>query len=497
MSKLNKDVLFLIFEKLQDDSKSLFSCLMVNRLWCETAVPILWRNPWFYDINYSTKDYLFAIIISYLSDDILTSQGINLPSITQPLLFDYLSFCNTINVDIISTIITFEPYSVNYCPPLEREIYRVFMKKCSELKYLYMSSIEYQVFDFSEARPRFESLCELKCNASIVSSYFYELACVSQFIQKLIIYNDVRRKVYIEIVKLIEAQKNLKYFEWKDTFYGSHYTADPYKEILLALEKKSDTINHLILYSHGSDYTLRKVLPKFHKLKTLIINGFGFCNEEQLKMCVYHDLETFKIDLYHLKETSIIIENSGGHLRKILMDYHNIFGRFHYMYGQQLRHFNNEDSLILIRKIQVNCPSIEYLSLVFPPSEEHFIELEKLLKICQNLKSVLFGIYDYTSSYKEKILEYSEELLEILISSTPTKIKEIRFCGDFEFSLEALDKFFEKWEGCTLSILSSNYTYEGNNYKKLINKYKNNGIIKDFKCESYKNILNMDHILMY
>ena len=70
MSKLNKDILFLLFKKLREDSKSLFSCLMVNKLWCETAVPILWRNPWCYDINYSNKIYLFITIASYLPDDI-------------------------------------------------------------------------------------------------------------------------------------------------------------------------------------------------------------------------------------------------------------------------------------------------------------------------------------------------------------------------------------------------------------------------------------------
>src|SRR5205809_7632647 len=102
MSKLNKDILFLIFEELQDDSKSLFSCLMVNRLWCETVIPILWRNPWHYGINYSNKSYLFPTIAFYLSDDIkesLTRQGIQLPSIShKSLLFDYLSFFKSINV---------------------------------------------------------------------------------------------------------------------------------------------------------------------------------------------------------------------------------------------------------------------------------------------------------------------------------------------------------------------------------------------------------------
>src|SRR5215213_1886804 len=110
MSKLNKDILFLIFEELQDDSKSLFSCLMVNRIWCETVIPILWRNPWRYCINYHNKSCLFTIFISCLPNDIkefLTSVGIQLPSISyQPLLFDYFSFCKCINTNVTNDIIS-------------------------------------------------------------------------------------------------------------------------------------------------------------------------------------------------------------------------------------------------------------------------------------------------------------------------------------------------------------------------------------------------------
>src|ERR1700726_2268515 len=117
MSKLNKDTLFLLFEELQNDSKSLFSCLMVNRLWCETAVPILWKNPWRYNINYSNKSYLFATISFYLSDDIkelLTREGILLPQILhQALLFDYLAFCRCINVNIMNNLISIG-YSLAY-----------------------------------------------------------------------------------------------------------------------------------------------------------------------------------------------------------------------------------------------------------------------------------------------------------------------------------------------------------------------------------------------
>src|SRR6266498_63563 len=122
MSQLNRDILFLLFEELQDDSKSLFSCLLVNRLWCETVVPILWRDPWRFkdSVNYQKKSSLYYIITFSLSNDIkefLTSQGTQLfPISHQSLLFDYLSFCRSINTDAIKNIISIgssSTYSLN------------------------------------------------------------------------------------------------------------------------------------------------------------------------------------------------------------------------------------------------------------------------------------------------------------------------------------------------------------------------------------------------
>jgi hypothetical protein len=478
MSKLNRDILFLIFEELQDDSVSLFTCLTVNRLWCETVVPILWRNPWRYDITYYNKNYLFTIIASYLSDDIkefLTKQIS--PISSQSLLFDYLSFCRSINVNIMKYIISIGSTSADNRWLLQQKFYDLFMKKCPELKYLDMRSIEHQIFYLPEARLRFESLYELNCDTSINSSYLHGLAHISQCIQRLIIINN-NVKANLGIVKLIEVQKSLKYFEWIDV---CGYGLDRYKEILLALEKKADTISDLKIHFAHIDRTLQKVLPKLHNLKTLLINDFCYYDEEQLKMCIYHDLEIFKIENYNLKAASIIIENSGGHLKKILL------GSYELEYIHNFHH----DSLIFIRKVYENCPLIEYLTLAFPPSKHHSNEFENLLKICQNLKSLLLVMYDMEEEVtEENLLDNGEELLKMLIRSAPSNLREIRFLYDFKFSFEAFEEFLEKWRGRpALTILASNPTYKGENYLKLIDKYKYNGVIKDFRCESFINVV--------
>ncbi|GES74753.1 hypothetical protein GLOIN_2v1764020 [Rhizophagus clarus] len=469
---------------------------MVNRLWCETVIPILWKNPWRYNIDYYNKDYLLAIIASYLSDEFLMRQRIQLLSASnQSLLFDYFSFCRSINVNIINSIISIGSPSLIDQLFLQREFYGLLVKKCPELKYLDISSIKYNIIFVSEDKLRFESLYELKCDTSNESSFFYELAHICQHIQRLIITNDVGTKSNLGIAKLIEIQKNLKYFEWKDNVYDFIFI-DSYMDIFLALEKKADIINHLYIYFQRRTYSnvIDSIFPKFHKLKTLIFNNFSYIKKHHLKMCIYHDLEVFKI-YYDLKVASIIIENSGGFLKKILISYSSFDGcfddydnyeNFDECFDDYDNYENfNEDSFILIRKIHENCPLIEYLCLLFSSSKEHFTEIEKLLKDCKYLKTLLIVIKMNGARTEKTLLENGENLLKALISSTPTNLKEIRFFYDYKFSLEALEKFLENWKGCALSILTCDPIYNEENYTDLINKYKNNGVIKDFryKCE--------------
>jgi hypothetical protein len=58
----NENILFLIFEKLQDDSKSFFLCLMANKYWCEIVFPLCYDN-----INYSNESHLFIYSLLLLA----------------------------------------------------------------------------------------------------------------------------------------------------------------------------------------------------------------------------------------------------------------------------------------------------------------------------------------------------------------------------------------------------------------------------------------------
>src|SRR5688572_4480795 len=97
MSKLNLDVLMFIFNELQSDKKSLYSCLLVNREWCRIVVPILWKSAWFNDQESEQK--VFSIILFCLpsySKQLLSDYDVKLQLplrfSTKPL-FKYISFC--------------------------------------------------------------------------------------------------------------------------------------------------------------------------------------------------------------------------------------------------------------------------------------------------------------------------------------------------------------------------------------------------------------------
>ena len=91
MSKLPADCLNGIFEYLEEDEATLRSCLLVNRLWCEVSVRILWKCI----RNYST---LIACLPNE-SKEILYNNGIIIPTSTSPPMFNYAAFCKVLSIN--------------------------------------------------------------------------------------------------------------------------------------------------------------------------------------------------------------------------------------------------------------------------------------------------------------------------------------------------------------------------------------------------------------
>src|SRR5438132_719488 len=107
------DCLNEIFENLEDDKPTLHSCLLVNRLWCEISVRILWKDIWiFLSAGYSHEHQISAAIVRTLiaclpneSKEILRKNKIILSEFSAPTLkspmFNYAAFCKVLPINTI------------------------------------------------------------------------------------------------------------------------------------------------------------------------------------------------------------------------------------------------------------------------------------------------------------------------------------------------------------------------------------------------------------
>src|SRR5436190_14530707 len=169
MPQLPADCLNEIFEYLEEDKVTLPSCLLVNSLWCEVSVRILWRSI----RNYNT-------LIACLPDeskDILSKNGIIISTSKTPM-FNYASFCKVLSVhqvyfDIrkllkIQQLISSQDLNDNLSV-VTREIFKSLIPQISLRKLYFNTYLTNIVFPITN--DCFNNLSELRCDSDIYPEF--------------------------------------------------------------------------------------------------------------------------------------------------------------------------------------------------------------------------------------------------------------------------------------------------------------------------------------
>src|SRR5436853_93390 len=210
-----------ILENLEEDINSLHSCLLVNRLWCEISVRILWRDNWKYSIKYrrrypphanmtlgiiaTTFDTLIACLPNE-SKELFHKYGIfiSMPT-SNPPTFNYPSFCKVLSIDMIGHMVdeVLKRFPYNNTPNtslckkdrdclIMEEMVKMFMNQISSLKKLtyvlrfYQFSIPNNV-TFTYIPGWLTDLSELHCSSNVNSKFFYQLSQKCHNLQSLVI----------------------------------------------------------------------------------------------------------------------------------------------------------------------------------------------------------------------------------------------------------------------------------------------------------------------
>ncbi|CAB4413104.1 unnamed protein product [Rhizophagus irregularis] len=474
MLELNKDVIFLILEELKNDRKSLYSCLLINKTWCEMTVPILWKIPGLNYLNYNNnkKIRLLNVILLHLSEEsrnILKDQGIKFFTTTkyQRPFFNYINFWRSLNLHLIEEILN---VSIEQSKILivRNEILKLFINKNSKFIELYIpQKFNYQIHLISGVENCFSELEYLCCDANIDQNILRGLSKIIKSIKKLrfkdiMQYND--RNKNIGIISLIETQENLEdiCFNCYSNVRDESYCVSLEESLI----KKANSIQHLKL-----DWTpTTNILSYLVNLTCLDINlsliNFSlmklphYTNWNNLKNISLPVLEILRTQQVPSKILANLIENTNGYLTEISICYEGV------------------DNKRLIQAIYENCPNLKYLKLSFINND--ITELEKLLIKCKHLSGLVIIIFENEPDW--------DNLFKVLIRSSPINLFKFKFSSFKTLKLETLKFFFDNWKDRHPILLQTNSLYSlysanterQQQINNLVGTYKKKGIVKTY-----------------
>ncbi|GBC06956.1 hypothetical protein RclHR1_07160014 [Rhizophagus clarus] len=486
MSHLPADCINEIFEYLDEDKIALHSCLLVNRLWCKSAVRILWRNIW--NFPYSRTYIPFAIIstlISCLPDeskDFLSKNGINISlPITKPPLFKYASFIKILSFSELDNIIQHVLENKNFITSLSldynkhliaQEIIKMFMSQTSSLKRLeyYLNSCRVIPFNihfacFPGARDCLKNLSELCCNSDVYPEFFYQLSQICRNLHSLTI--EFQDFISNGLADFISLQNNLK------SLNLSSYEKD-WSNITPALKKISNTIIKLkidVLESNAPT----SFITSYTNLQELTL--MGQTPFKELEYVIFSNLKILKFHFSNSRDEILMkfFENNGKNLEELNID---------------------DIDLSLSSLIVHFCPNLKKISSIHMDNNGCVI-LKLIFNGCQHLESIKVSFYDYGLKEK-KMLDYylkEKEMLEIVSKYSQKNFYELKIYHGVPSNLQSkdLESFLMSWKNRIpfIPITLINIRDDSLNLPlianeeimRVIEQYKKLGIIQKFKVE--------------
>jgi hypothetical protein len=451
-----------ILEYLEGDKLTLYSCLLVNRLWCKIAIRILWRNildfkSYYQQCSLRVASSIISTLIACLpneSKEFLYRNEMIIPTPTlNPPLFNYAKFCKVLSINEMITMIDNVLKDSNSL--IANEIIKMFTNEISSLKkFTYCYSSYYHFNIYLPYIPGASDLSELTCTSNLPSELFYQLSQISHNLQSISISFD--DDVSNGLKELISSQNNLKNLTLS-AYDGS------WESIIPAITKHSQTITKLQLYGDNNNLPFSFV-SSFLNLQEFIFSFFGGVDFKDFKILQYINfskLEVLKFPYQCPKPKYVMkfLENNGKNLRKFYSDE------------------NDKDLSLSIAKF---CPKITSLFVIFNKGE---IDILKDIFInCQYLESITIWCgYSYLTE---------KEVLDTVLNYSPNNFHELKLYSSFNLDVTPgdLESFFISWNNITpkklLNLIFIEVFVNEENLK-ILEKYEDLGIIK-FWAKQYE-----------
>ncbi|GBC31853.2 hypothetical protein GLOIN_2v1801976 [Rhizophagus irregularis DAOM 181602=DAOM 197198] len=326
LSYLTDDCFYYILQYLQNDNPTLYNCLLVNRFWCKTTIPILYANP--FAVKISTKSHLMisTIIFCFNKAEIL--------QLKEQLEVNQI---NNINID--------EEHKPLFEYPKYLENYNDFGINSTIRRYCSGLSISHSKIIRLNGTTNNEVGQEFLRNIADVSLNLRQLIInLNQRSRRLLINpttsnNLIDKTTWKKLYKIIQGQNKLKIFKlWN--------CSSSLNNILSSLEFQKHSLVHIEFNNTNFVNVSLKSFNNLYNLECLI---FEYCEGLLLNQCEILNFASFK-----LKEISFIRDKWNIDITPSIIKY----------LGEPLQRLSVENLTIpLIENISLYCPNLILLKI--------------------------------------------------------------------------------------------------------------------------------------
>ncbi|RGB36614.1 hypothetical protein C1646_813944 [Rhizophagus diaphanus] len=347
------ELTYEIIKYFHNDFSTLYSCVLVNRLWCRLAAPLLWENP--FSICIRNYNYL-EIYLQYLNNDIKTKlkeyKVINnsLPSNT---FFNYTMFLKYLNIR--KFILSFEKWLKAVMKTSTSEItrHKILNVICTSL---------FEIFIVNE-----------------IKLHTLEIE----------IYNPYSSKIYGDIVKLILKNPNFIHNISNLKYLGHDWISK---------------------CKNSNDYMLQLLIKSHQNPKKFLLTGYIKFNSD------YSLLLSKDFNCSNTLNTIIFYRADLMHLISNIFEQLNVLESIHIIYCYSFdenfpQQINNLTKPFLLKSLFTDgLMSIESMELVLQKSGSYLENFgckfglerysELIIKYCKNLKFLEFNGYESQITYR-------------------------------------------------------------------------------------------------
>ncbi|RIA80994.1 hypothetical protein C1645_837727 [Glomus cerebriforme] len=488
-----------IIQHFRGDFSTLYSCILINRLWCRLTIPLLWENPF---SNPNQNFHFIEIYLHYLNDDDKTKFNNHEIKIndfySSDTLFNYPSFIKCLSTyEIVNSILIWFNSKFN------SSIYKKFKSDLTTLQLIYNSL--FKIFIDNEANlftfeiriincrtldcfnctfelilqnPNF--ICNIKNLKVRINGEIINITKIGLFLSLLSSNCDSISTIHFKFIEIngigkfssliYNSQRNLK----KITLQSRGF---PLYHSLLSLKNSncSNTLKTLIFHhiNFKNIIVLKEVFDHLNVLESIHIIDCYFINSEFIQQIININ-KPFKLrslfinQMYEIeiKPFQLLIQKSNDYLEN--------FG-----FRSTIR---DEFKFQLLEQIKKFCSKIKFLELYGLCENQCIFLLFDIIKnIGQNLNYISIG--SNTTNHSSLILQ---ELGQIL----PFKLKYLNL--SIMINTNVLEVFLKNFHNIFIQklLICNNYIMEYNQFMIPFNQWM-------FLPDGYSHIINEQDILPF